>query len=226
MRWHKLDVDLQRMGCRFLELFLPAQAIEVAPYRSGDNSPFVFPATYRGLHFLHTVIAAMDLAPDSDELQQNACCVLGLLCSVKEEELNNPYTTVEYRRNAMASVAGVDTIKKLRKVMIDNPTDTHLVTRACRAMSFLLVDATFDATLGKLDGVLIDAMRAHVSTPNILVFGSRALASFAKVHTDVRQFRSFADCTQFVINLVQISASPTVTGHAIATMEAVLCKKN
>ena len=230
MRYHKADVYLQRIGCRILdvvlEVVLRKLTAEVKPYPPGVKKAFVFPETYPGLHFMQTVIAAMDLAPDDGVLQKYACCALALLSSVKEETLNDPYSTVEYRRSAMASVAGVDTIKKLRKVMIDNATDAHVVTCACRAMSFLLVDATFDATLGGLDGVLIDAMRAHVSNPDIMLFGSRALASFAKVHTDVRQFRSFADCAQFVVNLVQMSVSPTVTEHAIATMEAVLCRKN
>jgi len=225
MRWHKTDVDVQRMGCRFLEMFLPKQAVEVPPNHSGDNTGFVFPETCRGMHLLHTVVAAMHLAPDNAELQQNACCAVALLCSVQEEKLNDPFCTVEYRRNAMASVAGVDTIKKLRKVMMDSATDAHLVMSACRAMSFLLVDATYDASLSGLDGVLIDAMRAHMGIPNILLFGSRALASFANVQTKFDQFRNSADCAQFVVNLVQISANPTVTEHAIATMEAVLRQK-
>jgi hypothetical protein len=230
MRWHKLDVDLQSMGCRFMELLLPKEAIE------NEETEFTHLASGRlvmsertfipGLRLLQTVVAAMKTAPDNNELQQNACYALGLLCSVSTLKLCIPESHVKIRREAMALFAGVDTIKKLKKIMIDNPTDVAVVTSACRAMSFLLVDATYDATLSQLDGVLIDAIRAHANDENVLAFGSRALASFALVHTDINQFRSPLECAQFATNIVQMSMHMDTKLDGIAIMEAVLSKKN
>jgi len=226
MRCHSLDVDLQRLGCRLIEVLLPPCVTEIAGPAPGSDVPFVFPVNDPGLHLLRTVMAAMNLAPEDDELQKNACYAMAVLCSVKDIELVSATSTVNSRRRAMASVAGVPTVQKVIQLMISNAADEDYVVKVCQIVSFLLSEVGYDAALKELDGVFMEAMHTHVQSADVHKYACRALASFAAVHTHISQFRGAAQCAQFVVNLVQMKPHINSYCPAIAVMEAVLAKKN